>query len=199
MTSQFNFCVELKNKTHANHKKLDHHQFVTTIYSNNHNDNLEKKHNYIRKYIELHLIMLYHIKDIIHYKNFDIPSCFRYFDKDYNKKNSSELYTISSVGDYLKRMETDAENYQLFLTHCYTWYLALLYGGQIIKKKILIDEFEEEVEILTEYNCDRNKLIYEIKEYLENLNKNKSIDKDTFINKVNDNYALIYKIFDELI
>lgn len=191
---EFKFCTELKKKTYENHKKLDHHEFVKTIYFNE----KSKKHDYIKKYIHLHLIMLHHIKDIIYYKKFNIPSCFDYFDKDYNRYiKDSELYSIHSVGEYLKVMESDAENYQLFLSHCYTWYLALLYGGQIIKKKILIDEFEEEVEILTEYNCNRNELIYEIKEYLENtINTEK---RELFINKVNDNYTLIYNIFDELI
>lgn len=190
------FCTDLKKRTHQNHKKLDHHEFVNTIYSN---EFLEKKHDYIKKYIHLHLIMLYHIKDIIDYKNFDIPSCFNHFNKDYLKYiKNSDLYTFPSVGEYLKMMENDAADYHVFLSHCYTWYLALLYGGQIIKKKILIDDFEEEVEILTEYNCNRNKLINEIKEYLENkINTNK--EKENFINKVNESYILICKIFDELI
>lgn len=193
--SNIDFLINLKNNTYKNHKKLDTHDFVKCIYNTSHNNSNLKK-EYIKKYIHLHLIILYHIQDIIKYKKFNIPKCFNYFDKDYGKyiKNSN-VYKINSLGNYLKEMDEDSNNYELFLSHCYCWYLALLYGGQIIKRKILIDEFEEEVLILTDYNCDYKVLIGEIKDHLTLFINN----KECFIDKVNNNYKMIYEIFNEFV
>jgi hypothetical protein len=196
--SNIDFLINLKNNTYKNHKKLDTHDFVKYIYNTPHNNLIDmiKKKEYIKKYIHLHLIILYHIKDIIKYKKFNVPECFDYFNKEYNKYiEDSDLYKIDSLGEYLKTMDNDSNEYELFLSHCYCWYLALLYGGQIIKRKISIEEFEEEVEILTNYNCNHNVLIGEIKEYLTNNIE----DKDRFIHKVNNNYELIYTIFNDFV
>ena len=202
------FTDKLKKETSINHRILDTHLFVKTIYETTICDSIcdtneTDKNKYIKYYLDLHCIVLQRINDIIveHNNLHDIPDFYKHFDKKYNEFiKDSPLYKMDTVINYLKEITHD-DKYS-FLTHCYSWYLAILYGGFMIKKYILSSCDDnlmlQQTDILFDFDCDKQWIIRDIKKYLNDTIVTET-DQNQFIQTVNMNYIDIKQIFDKFI
>jgi heme oxygenase len=195
----YSFTKRLKEETKVNHKILDTHYFVKSIFSNGAVN--EEKSDYTATtgyYLDLHLLMLNEIQLILKESLYQFPEYFKEFNKDYNKQQevNNDIINYKSVISLINKLHSDSRNKELLLSHMYIWWLGVLYGGQMIKRSItkrnphLLDY----TNLIFNFNCNTKTFIFDFKEYLENSINN----QDHFIDNVNEVYLLIQDVFDEL-
>jgi heme oxygenase len=180
------FTLKLKNETMSNHRALDTHPFVKNMYT----ETVSKIN--IQYYIDLHFIILEFMENKIKNEIKDYPD---FVDKfNYNKNyKTKDVIQFNSVQKLIDNVSIDN-----IYAYCYSYYLGILFGGQIIKK--LINKTNDELLInkgnmLFNFECDKKELIKNIKDFLEmNIKKDKQQD---FINQVNNIYLLTKDVFDE--
>lgn len=195
----YSFTKRLKEETKENHKILDTHYFVKSIFSSGAvNEEKSGDTAITGYYLDLHLLMLNEIQLILKESLYQFPEYFKEFYKDYDKQHevNNDIINYKSVISLINKLHSDSRNKELLLSHMYIWWLGVLYGGQMIKRSItkrnphLLDY----TNLIFNFNCNTKTFIFDFKEYLENSINN----QDHFIDNVNEVYLLIQDVFDEL-
>lgn len=180
------FTLKLKTETMSNHKALDTHPFVKNMYK----EDVSKIN--VQYYLDLHFIILKFMESKIKNEIKDYPNFVDTFN--YNKNYEiKDLTYFNSIQKLIENISIDN-----IYAYCYSYYLGILFGGQIIKK--LINKTNDEVLInkgnmLFNFECDKKELIKNIKDFLEITIKEDK--QDDFINQVNNIYLLTKDVFDE--
>jgi hypothetical protein len=166
------FTKELFLKTKENHIVLDKHLFIKCIL----NGNVLAFDNYI----QFHYIVFDKIQS--EFEKYNLPLFFKGLLREI------PLITLKnkSIDDYILKMNVD--NLQQLLVYTYMFYLGILKGGSILKK-----HFPNTKSKLFLFN-DRELIINELKKFLDN----NIINKQKFIDNVNENYIQINYIFNSL-
>jgi heme oxygenase len=189
------FALRLKNETIAKHKELDTHPFIEKMYNKSENvDSYNEKIN-LKYYLDLHFIILDEINEKVkEYINEGDKPCFiDEFNegKDYKSMCTIKLTNLNSVRNLIANISRDN-----IYAYCYSFYLGILFGGQIIKK--LINKTNDELLIkqansLFDFKCNKKELIQDVKRFLvENIE-----NQDLFIEQVNHIYTLTKYTFDD--
>lgn len=199
MNSSRTFTERLKEETRDNHKILDTHYFVKSIFKQSDERNDKQYSTTTEYYLDLHLIMLHEINFLLQQSQFNFQESFNCFlNNDYSKRPDvkNDILNCKSMISLINKLHMDSRNKELLSSHMYIWWLGVLYGGQMIKRSINKQNphLSEYTDLIFDLDCNVKEFILYFKEYLNNS----IIQKDDFINNVNTVYLLIKDVFDEL-
>lgn len=167
------FTDLLRKSTHDSHVIVDRHEFVSLIRTNKYSGKI---------YVNFNKICINVIQDALK------DDCNKLIKTDFYKKMYRDIplfdfFISNNLLELLDRCE------RFPLEHSYLFYLALLFGGNLLTKFL-----PESTEFFKFENP--SKLIKDFKDYI-----NKTVDtkdkQESFIKIVNESYTIIALIFDE--
>lgn len=167
------FTDILRNSTYNSHKTVDNHKFVTLIRTDKCSGKI---------YVHFNQICINIIQNTLKNTNNKLIKT-NFYKKMYRDIEVFDFFISNNLLTLLNRCE------EFPLEHSYMFFLGLLFGGNLLTKFL-----PESTEFFKFENS--NQLIKDFKDYI-----NKTVDtkekQESFINIVNESYAIIALIFDE--